>query len=58
MQRPQLAYVLDPLRRTPKLWVPETWGELFDAYRRVWNLLVDSLDSLAALVVPMPRSVS
>ncbi|HET9415190.1 MAG TPA: hypothetical protein VFO74_13840, partial [Pseudolabrys sp.] len=34
------------LRHPPKLWVPETWGELFDAYRRVWHLVESSLDTL------------
>ena len=31
------------LRNPPQLWVPETWGELFDAYRRVWHLLAQRL---------------
>jgi hypothetical protein len=34
------------LRKEPKLWVPRTWGELFDTYRYVWQLLRDRLDSL------------
>lgn len=34
------------LRRPPEFWVPKTWGELFDAYRRVWNLLVERLDAM------------
>jgi hypothetical protein len=34
------------LRREPDLWKPQTWGELFDAYRRVWQLLRDHLDTL------------
>lgn len=29
-----------------KLWTPKTWGEIFDAYRRVWGLLKDKLDSM------------
>jgi hypothetical protein len=33
------------LRKPPKLWVPATWGELFDAYRRVWYFLRDRLPS-------------
>lgn len=36
------------LRRPPQLWVPKTYGELFDAYRRVWQLLVDRLGALEA----------
>jgi hypothetical protein len=34
------------LKRQPKLWVPKTWGELFDAYRRVWHLLNRRLDQM------------
>lgn len=34
------------LRRPPALWTPKTWGEVFDAYRRVWRLLVDRLEAL------------
>ena len=32
------------LRRQPELWVPKTWGELFDAYRGVWRLLEERLE--------------
>lgn len=34
------------LRREPQLWKPETYGELFDAYRQVWQLLRERLDYL------------
>ena len=34
------------LRRQPELWVPKTWGEVFDAYRRVWQLLDERLGRL------------
>jgi len=34
------------LKRSPKLWMPQTWGELFDAYRRVWQLLYRQLEHL------------
>jgi hypothetical protein len=34
------------LRSEPQLWVPKTWEELFDAYRRVWYLLRDKVDEL------------
>jgi hypothetical protein len=34
------------LRRPPEFWVPLTWGELFDAYRRVWRLLESRLDRM------------
>lgn len=29
------------LRPVAKLWMPETYGEIFDAYRAVWNLLLE-----------------
>lgn len=35
------------LRRPPRLWVPKTWGELFDTYRRVWQLLDEQREVLA-----------
>jgi len=34
------------LRVVPKLWTPETWGELLDAYRRVWGLLAERIETL------------
>ncbi len=34
------------LKREPKLWMPKTYGELFDGYRRVWNLVWDRLEHL------------
>ncbi|MYG07932.1 hypothetical protein F4167_15235, partial [Candidatus Poribacteria bacterium] len=34
------------LRRVPKLWEPETYGELWDAYRQVWQLLSEQLTRL------------
>ena len=34
------------LKREPKLWMPKTYGELFDGYRRVWSLVWDRLDYL------------
>ncbi len=30
----------------PELWAPKTYGELFDAYREVWQYLLDKLNSL------------
>jgi len=36
------------LRRPPKLWRAGTWGELFDAYRRGWYLVVDRLPKFEA----------
>ena len=34
------------LRRQPELWMPKTWGELFEAYKRVWHLLNEQLDHM------------
>jgi len=34
------------LRKEPMLWRPKTYGELFDAYRQIWQLLRERLDSL------------
>lgn len=34
------------LRKKPELWTPKTYGELWDAYRRVWLLLSDQLTRL------------
>ena len=35
------------LRNEPELWTPQTYGELFDAYRGVWNLLAEQLACLS-----------
>jgi len=34
------------LRKEPQRWTPKTYPELFDAYRRVWQLLCEQLDRL------------
>ena len=34
------------LRKEPAFWVPKTYGELWDAYRRVWQLLSTQLPIL------------
>lgn len=34
------------LRKEPQLWMPKTYGEIFEAYRQVWQLLCERLDSL------------
>jgi hypothetical protein len=34
------------LRKEAKLWTPKTDEELYDAYRQVWKLLYDRLDSM------------
>ncbi|MBF7081704.1 hypothetical protein IT084_01740 [Desulfallas sp. Bu1-1] len=33
-------------RKPPELWQPKTYGELFDAYRRVWQCLEENLEKL------------
>jgi len=33
------------LRKAPALWQPKIWGEVFDAYRRVWNYLRENIES-------------
>lgn len=35
------------LRKLPQ-WMPKTYGELFDAYRHVWRMMLEHLDSLPA----------
>jgi len=34
------------LRRTPEFWTPKTWGELYEYYKAVWELVESSLVSL------------
>ncbi|MEJ7843757.1 MAG: hypothetical protein WKF95_18510, partial [Rubrobacter sp.] len=34
------------LRPSAQLWTPQTYGEMFDAYRGVWQLVNDRLDGL------------
>jgi len=34
------------LRKEPELWMPRTYGELFDGYRQVWQMLYKRLDDL------------
>jgi len=36
------------LRKEPELWAPKTYGEIFDSYRRVWQMLRNRLDSMPA----------
>jgi len=47
---PQLGGVVTDVHRVigkgPELWIPKTYGELFDAYRQVWQYLFNKLDSL------------
>ena len=35
------------LHKEPKLWMPKTYGELWDAYRAAWKLLEDQLPRLS-----------
>lgn len=34
------------LRKPPNLWEPKTYGELWDAYRQIWQLLSEQLEYL------------
>jgi hypothetical protein len=34
------------LRHEPNFWRPKTYGELFDAYRRIWNVLKEKIEVL------------
>lgn len=34
------------LRKEPDLWFPESYGEFFEYYRRVWNLLCEEIENL------------
>lgn len=34
------------LNREPLLWMPKTYGELYDAFKEVWQLLRQSIDNL------------
>ena len=34
------------LRKAPQLWMPQTYGEIYDAYRQVWQLLRERLELL------------
>lgn len=34
------------VRPTPQLWAPSTFGELFDAYRKIWELLRSAVRTL------------
>lgn len=34
------------LRRPPQLWMPKTWDEVHDSYKRTWLLLMDKLNTL------------
>lgn len=34
------------LRKEPELWMPKTYGELFDAYRQVWDYLYSQIELL------------
>ena len=36
------------LHKEPELWNPKTYGELWDVYRQVWQLLVEQLERLPA----------
>lgn len=48
LQRVSVGTVTDSplLGKEPELWAPKTYGELFDAYREVWQYLFNKLDDL------------
>jgi hypothetical protein len=49
LQRISLGPVVGSPRivgQEPELWAPQTWGDLFDAYRQVWQYLLGKLDGL------------
>ncbi len=49
LQRVSWGPVIGPPRivgKEPELWAPKTYRELFDAYREVWQYLLDKLNSL------------
>lgn len=49
LQRVRWGPVIDSSRiigKQPELWAPQTYGELFDAYRQVWHYVFDKLDVL------------
>ena len=37
------------LRQEPKLWSPQTYGEVWDAYQEVWQMLRESISNLSDL---------
>jgi hypothetical protein len=50
LQRVSLGPVIGPPRivgKEPQLWAPQTYGELFDAYRQIWQYLLGKLDGLS-----------
>lgn len=36
------------LRKAPVLWQPKIWGEVFNAYRMVWNYLKENIESFSS----------
>ena len=50
LQRVSFGPIVDSPRvvgSAPQLWAPQTYGELFDAYRQIWQYLLDELDGLS-----------
>lgn len=53
----------EPFHPSPKRWMPETYGEWFDAYRSIWKLILKIIDNLPederkqaanTLLIPFP----
>ena len=42
----EFGYEYQGVRREPDMWQPATYGELFDAYRSVWQLVRESVNYL------------
>lgn len=36
----------ETFHRSPNRWIPKTWDEWFDAYRSIWNLVLEVINSL------------
>jgi hypothetical protein len=36
----------EPFHKAPNRWMPKTYGEWFDAYRSVWNLILEVINNL------------
>ena len=45
------------LRKVPDMWMPQTYGELFEAYRQVWLLLFTRLDDAPVDEQPMLTTI-
>lgn len=44
------------LKREPKLWMPETWGDFWDAMQATWDLLLERISTLQG--EPLEKAVA